>query len=655
MKKIIYILAFAFIAILATSCNDGFLDKTPLDKLSEEAVFNSDALAQSYVNGLYVCLPDPFQEGNIGCISDEGFFRYGGSSTRFIADGSMTPDNIMYMSEGGSLHNSRQTILNIWNRMYEYIYKMNYFINYVTTKKTGLSETAKNTLLGEVHYLRAWGYANLIERYAGVPIITRPYTLNDNFDTKRNDFDECVDFILADLDTAYNLLPSVDKAVQGRANKDVALALRSRLTLIAASPLFNDPQNPEGGIFRGKYDASKWQRALAASKAIVDRADVDGAYALGPTYDDYWINADSKEIIWGKFFVPTASTENDNSAKKAQLLYSVVYYNGWTSMNPTQAIFMDYEMKNGKKFFEDGSGYDPQHPFANRDPRFYKSLATNFSLYGHTESSGYAETPLDLSLYYSKSTRDDFAAGKTEPNYTEKGKHLWHATNTAGIELNKWYIPTKVITEAETGSVVYPWFRLAEMYLNYAECAYMTGDETTCRTYINKVRHRADVMMPDVTESGTSLFDRLVNERRIELAFETFRYFDLRRWKLAPQYENVPFAGMRTMILNGGKDTVYRVVRLYDESKNNTCYYWANNPSRDAYISGNRGEDIRYIQEYSWLGKTYKIDFGDCMLNISATQKKFPLSNGVYSNYLMPIPRNEITKSNGTIEQNPGY
>ncbi|MBR0291530.1 MAG: RagB/SusD family nutrient uptake outer membrane protein, partial [Bacteroidales bacterium] len=75
MKKIFYILATLS---LLTACNDGFLDKKPLDKLSEEAVFNSDALAESYINAIYTVLPDPFTEGNTGCISDEGFFRYGG-------------------------------------------------------------------------------------------------------------------------------------------------------------------------------------------------------------------------------------------------------------------------------------------------------------------------------------------------------------------------------------------------------------------------------------------------------------------------------------------------------------------------------------------------------------------------------------------------
>ncbi len=81
---------FTAAALFLVSCNNDFLNKTPLDKLSEDAVFNSTALAESYINALYTVLPDPFQEGNIGCITDEGYFRYGGSSTRYIASGNMT-------------------------------------------------------------------------------------------------------------------------------------------------------------------------------------------------------------------------------------------------------------------------------------------------------------------------------------------------------------------------------------------------------------------------------------------------------------------------------------------------------------------------------------------------------------------------------------
>lgn len=656
MKKRYLTILSVMAAVTMVSCQDDFLDKQPLDKLSEEAVFNSAALCESYVNALYNVLPDPFQEGNIGTISDEGFFRYGGSSTRYIADGSMTPSNVMYEEEGGQAHNTRTTTLNIWNRAYEWIYRMNYLLNYINENGTEMDDESRDRLVGEVYFLRAWAYYNLIQRYAGVPIITKTYGLDDEYNAKRDNFDDCVDFILKDLESAEKLLPEKENCVLGRINKDIVLALRCRVTMLAASPLFNDPENPTGSIFRGQYDFNgKWERAYKAAKAIVDRADVDGAYSLDDTYDGFWKDVNSPELIWAKYFISNADPDV-NSTKKAQLYYSVVYFNGWTSFNPTQAMMLDYEMTNGKKIFEPDSGYDPDHPFENRDPRFYYSCAAPFSKYCNTDNEGYHENELLLYLLYENTTIDDFAAGKTEPAWTSRGTHLWHATNTMGLELNKWYIPEKPITESEVGSVLYPWFRLGEMYLNLAECAYMLGYEDECRTYINKVRQRADVMMPEVTETGEALWDRVVNERRIELAFEFIRYFDLRRWKTAEFYENIPFAGMRTMILKNGAqaDTVYRVVRPYDESRNNTCYYWTNSKERQDYITAN-GKDIECVITYKWLGKEYKVDYGDCCLTVSPTQKYFPKNGDVYPNYLMPIPANEMAKANGTLVQNPGY
>lgn len=656
MKKI-YILMVAALALVA--CNDGFLDKTPLDKLSEDAVFNSDALAESYVNALYTVLPDPYQEGNVGCITDEGYFRYGGTSTRYIASGFMDPDNVMYMKEGGQAHNTRTTVLNIWNRTYEWIYRMNYFLTYIDENGSKMSESAKNRLTGEVYFLRAWSYFLLIQRYAGVPLITKPHSLDGDFTVERADFDTCVDFILDDLQRAYDLLPEKSKCVLGRVNKDTVLALKCRLTLIAASPLFNDPAHPEGGVFRGAYSKAKWDRAFDAAKAIVDRADVDGAYSLDDTYDGIWKDPNSPELIWAKYFVATSDAD-DNYTKKAQLLYTVEYWNGWESFHPTQAAQIDFEMKNGKKWFEEGSGYDEKHPYKNRDPRFYYCIAAPFYPYASTDKNGsYSETPLLLYYLYDGMTRDDFKAGTPEPAYTSKAKHTTSG-NHGGLELYKWYIPTEYISESQTGSKLYPWFRLAEMYLNYAEAAFQTGREDICREYINKIRQRPDVMMPEVTETGENLWDRLVNERRVELYAEMFRYFDLRRWKLADLYENVPLASAKTMVLQKGTqmDTVYRVARLYDESRNNTNYYWTNTDASKSYVySGYKGDarygkPIEWIITYKWLGKEYTIDYGDCILNQNPTPRYFPEDG---RNYLMPIPRNEITKSEGRLQQNPGY
>lgn len=656
MKKTFILMAAALALV---SCKDGFLDKTPLDKLSEDAVFNSDALAESYVNALYTVLPDPYQEGNVGCITDEGYFRYGGTSTRYIASGYMDPDNVMYMKEGGQAHNTRTTVLNIWNRTYEWIYRMNYFLTYIDENGSKMSESARTRLCGEVYFLRAWSYFLLIQRYAGVPLIMKPHALDDDFTVERSDFDTCVEFVLADLQRAFEMLPAKEDTPQGRINKDVVLALRSRLTLVAASKLFNDPEHPDGGIFHGAYSRDKWQRAFDAAKAIVDRADVEGAYSLDDTYDGIWKDVNSPELIWAKYFVATSDAD-DNYTKKAQLLYTVEYYNGWESFHPSQAAQIDFEMKNGKKWFEEGSGYDENHPYKGRDPRFYYCIAAPFYPYGSTDKNGsYSEELLQLYYLYDGVTRKDFEAGTEEPAYTQKARHTTSG-NHGGLELYKWYLPTEYISESQTGSKLYPWFRLAEMYLNYAEAAYMLGREDICREYINKVRQRPDVMMPEVTESGENLWDRLVNERRVELFAEMFRYFDLRRWRLADLYENVPLASARTMVLQNGTqmDTVYRVARLYDPAKNNTNYYWANTDASKSYsYSGFKsdaryGKPIEYIITYNWLGREYTIDYGDCILNQNPTPRYFPEDG---RNYLMPIPRNEITKSEGRLQQNPGY
>ncbi len=653
MKKIAIILAAALALV---SCKDGFLDKKPLDKLSEDAVFNSDLLAEAYVNALYTVLPDPFQEGNVGCISDEGYFRYGGTSTRYIASGYMDPDNVMYINEGGQAHNTRTTILNIWNRTYQWIYRMNYFLNYIDEKGSQMSDGAKTRLTGEVYFLRAWAYFLLIQRYAGVPIITKPHSLDGDFTTKRENFDDCVNFILKDIQRAYDLLPEKGSTAKGRINKDVALALKCRLTLVAASKLFNDPDNPEGSIFRGAYDHDgKWQRAFDAAEEFLTLC--GDHYSLDDTYDGFWKDVDSPELIWAKYFIAT-SDATDNYTKKAQLLYTVEYFNGWEAFHPTQAAQIDFEMKNGKKWFEEGSGYDPKHPYKNRDPRFYYCIAAPFSKYGNTDKNGnYKEDELLLYYLYDNMDMTDFAVGKEEPAYTSKAKHTTGG-NHGGLELYKWYIPTSYISESQTGTLLYPWFRLAEIYLNYAEAAYELGKEGICQDYINKIRQRPDVMMPPVTETGTNLFDRLVNERRVELYAETFRYFDLRRWKLADFYENVPLASARCMILKKGtvQDTVYRIARLYDPAKNNTNYYWGNTTASKEYCYAAPGEyynkPIQYIFTYKWLGKEYTIDYGDCILNQNPTPRCFPEDG---RNYLMPIPRNEITKSGQNLVQNPGY
>ena len=662
---------------MLAACNSDFLDKKPLDKLSEEAVFNSDALAEAFMNAIYTVLPDPFTEGNIGCITDEGFFRYGGTSTRYIADGRLDPSSIIDQNEGGPAHPTRTTYLNIWNRAYEYIYRLNYFIRYVEEKGSAMSDAGKKRLLGEAYFLRAWAYTNLIERYGGVVIVDKPFDdLGAEFTDTRANFDDCVTFIKGDLDKAYELLPAKTATELGRVHQDCVLALRCRMTLIVASPLFNDPNFPTGGVFRGAYSTQKYEEAFKAAKEICNRADVDGAYALDDTYDGFWEDINSPEIIWGKYFV-----QSSEQPHKAQLLYSLMDFGagGWESFNPTQAMWLDYEMKNGKKIFEEGSGYDPKHPFKGRDPRFDYCVLYPTKIYKWTDKDGgYNETPLMFYLLYENAELSDLDKGKPELETSKKASDQIHLTNTGGSGLIKWYLPDKYISDSMIGNVVWPWFRMGEMYLNAAEAAYYCHKEDSCRMYLNKVRSRADVMMPDITDTGENLWDRVVNERRIELAFEAFRYFDTRRLKIATTWENVPIAGMRTMLLKKGskQDTVYRCVQPANLVNKDRNYYWENTDERVSYIASNNKNDVTYIINYKWLGKTYTVDYGEAILNISPTQKWFPdkgysirpksgeltCSNTPgtenpedYPNYLFPIPQTEINKTQHRLLQNPGY
>ena len=622
MKKFLYIISAG---LLLSACTGDFLEKQPLDKMSEADVFSNAALATAYANSFYTILEDTFTEANIGSITDESWYNFGGSSTRIVASTFYTPDTFQYFNESdnGGLHNTRITHLNIWRNAYKGIRYINDFLTKM--EESTIADADKKSLMGEAYFFRAWLYANLIQRYGGVPIIKTVYGLEDEFKATRATFDECVAFILDDLKLAKENLPAYDKAPKGRANVDIAKALEARFTLIVASEYFNDPSDPAPAnpLTKGAYSKTKWDNALKANKAFLDEC--GSHYSLPATYSDFWTNPASTEIIWAKYFNNTSGDLAKRTAK-AQYYYGPASLGGWRGCAPTEALIIDYEMANGKKFFEEGSGYDPVHPWANRDPRFYATI-----LYPGCE---FRDITYDTFNYF-----ENRAAEKTSANGND------YANDHTGYGLRKFHLEDQPISASVTTTTHYVWFRLAEMYLNYAECCYMTGDEGTAREYINKVRTRAG--MPAVTEAGTNLFDRLVNERRIELAFEcAFRYFDLRRWKLAEYYEQIPWMGIYAYAYqdkladpNATDDEKYdyRVARVYDGTTNT----WPIAPAAEA----------QRVYKYTWLGKDYFVDFGDCHHKFGSTNKRFLKDR----NYLLPIGTLEIEKSEGSIVQNPGY
>ena len=582
MKKILLFL----ILPLFVACNEDFLERKPLDKLSEEAVFASAQLMEQYVNAIYNVIPHPFTEGSLAACTDEAYFRFGGTSCNRITRGELTANNVLH-SDGSDFHTSRMTFLPIWSRVFPYLRDMNAFLERVDN--ADVDENAKNRLKGEVLFLRAWTYSNLLLRYGGAPIIEKAFQLGEPYDLVRNNYDECVTFIIKDLNDAIALLD--DKpATRGRVGADACRALKARTYLYAASPLFNDPTDPTGSIFKGQYSRDKWRLARDAAKELIDA----NRYPLAPLFEDHWTNVNSSEVIWAKFFDATTAT---TSQYNAQLYYAPQPegLGGWDSCKPVENMVVEYEMAaTGKKPFEAGSGYDPADPWGGRDPRFYKSIATPESeIMGKTIK----------------------ICAPAPGNTVITSNDLWHnqsiGTEGTGYWLRKWVIDDAIVSESINSTLMYPWFRMAEIYLIYAEAALeFNGDVAACAEYINKIRDRADVKMPLIPNNLTEdeMRKKLIQERRIELAFENHRYFDVRRWKLAPIYEGAMLYGIRGF-----------------RSDNNTITW-------NVAKAGPNGEP----------------DFSDC-------RAMFTHRNFFPQHYLMPIPSSEVRKSLDLIVQNPHY
>ena len=622
MKKLLLILSLA--AFTLSSCDKGFLEKKPLDSYSEEDVYSNDQMCEAYVNTMYNVIPAPYSEGSIACCTDEGYFRYGGSSTNYVARGEMTPSKVMYFDEGGSTHGTRNIFINMWNRTYKYVRYMNDFLSKIDGA-TQVSDEYKKRLKGEVYFLRGWAYGNLLKRVGGFPYISYVFNTLDEANTRevyRDSFDNCVDSIYADLDMAISLLP--DKAnVQGRACADAARAMKARVAMFSASPLFNDPassaptsDNTAAGTaashamepWHGVYSAEKWTTAKNLVYEVIKRAEA-GAYSLDNSYEGYWTNINSPEVIWATYLLPTSKNMATYNYSFAQLFWMpATVFGGWVGCAPTENLVEEYEMKaTGKRPFETGSGYDATHPWDGRDPRFYKTILYHGSQFSFLKG-GTTDSTVTILCGQKAGT------AKTNDNFYDE------TNQCTGYWMRKFMIDHAKVSEnqGDNPTLMYPWFRLAEFYLDYAECFFNLGDAVTCCTYINKVRDRADVMMPHVNATGNTLKKKLYHERQIELAFENQRYFDVRRWKIADSTE---------------KKMSYGIIVYKNSEAGDYTYLLA---------TGKNGEaDFTALQAKN-RAKLAKGDY--------QSSRNFQPQH-----YLVPIPQNEVTKSEGRLIQNPYY
>jgi len=537
MKKVI--ISFLLASIVLISCKKNVLDVTPQDRIGETAVWGDEALIRAYQNELYNAIPHGFYIHMYSKYTDETNNSTPCCGANIFKQNTYTPDNISDVG-GGDFWGG---YMYYWNQGYTYLRKINIFLQKMT-ESGSLDFPDKKRLVAEAKFLTAFIYFNLIERFGGVPIVTDTYGLEDasSVTFKRNTFDECVAFIQTNIDAALPDLPdkypSTD-ANYGRATKDACYALASRLYLYAASPLFNPT-----------HDNAKWKKAADAAAVFTENA--DRGYTLYPNYRDLFnqnSGASQNEYILTRNF--TSSNFQQAPANNLGRRYGA--YGGWWASNgPTQNLVDDYDMINGEPAFtwsgntktiNPASGYDPNHPYWNRDPRFEASVIHD-SVVFHG----------DLLEMWVSSTSQQFGYDSWKQSSDNPRSSYW---------IRKFMPEVQPISFSEHYTIPWPHFRLAEIYLNYAEAKFELGDEAKCREYINKVRARVDMPGIPATVTGEALRQRLYNERRIELSFENHRFFDIRRWKIANIIENRPIYGMDIFLnMNTGVKTYTPVLLL---------------------------------------------------------------------------------------------
>ena len=495
---------FILISFLTISCKKTY-ESVPLNLLTEDYIWDkSDSngtYASQYLTSIYARLPLTYNR-----IGQD--FIDAASDDAVSSQVSISPAEIM--ATGGITVFSNPD--DSWAADYTGIRMCTNFLqNFGLVPLKNPDE--KKSWFGEARVMRALFYWELVRRYGGVPIIGDSIKgLKDNIELPRSSFNDCIAYIVDECDRANDSLRSdpVDDLHLGRFSKASALALKTRVLLFAASPLYNEKANGNALNGYASYDKSRWQLAAAAAKQLMDL----NIYTLEPVFKNIFINQRSSEVIFAHLNVPNTSIETINGP----VGFSSAPGSGNTS--PTQELADVFEMSNGKAISDPASGYDATKPYTHRDPRFAATLLFNGAKW------------LNTSL-------ETFDGGTSKP-----GGSL--TQTKTGFYLRKFMGNFEDQTSYANQYHDYIFFRYAEVLLNFAEAQNeFSGPDADVYSAIESIRRRAGLSpynLP-VDLSQDLMREMIHNERRRELAFEEHRFWDIRRWKIAEQVYNKPLHG----------------------------------------------------------------------------------------------------------------
>jgi len=568
MKKIINV-SVGLLLVLLTSCQKDFFDQVPNDQLTIEQTFQRRNLSEQYLANVYNYIKDEsYLAGNMAPwvgLSDEMDITYdrAGFNTFLVNVGNWSPSTPYWDSE-------------LYNSYYKGIRSASYFMQKIGGNAELLETTDGKAIItqwtAEARAVRAYLYFNLLRAYGPFMILPEE-SIQPDISPKdplmtlpRNSYDECVNYIVAELEKAKTDLPTHFTAQAdidyGRTTQLFCLALKSRVLLYAASPLFNGNSDYSGfknmdgkALMNTTFDMQKWKLAADAAKAVIETNLVsllkknNSSGNLDPllSYRDVFLDAWNVEVIFARNNNNLSVHERHNSPRGLG--------SGYASNGPSQQQIDAYFMANGKRpilgylangspIINPGSGYSETGFSTAADA--YTRVGT-YSMWVNREPRFYA------SINYNGATWINPIGGIINTTLSgESGMAGSHDYSRSGYFIRKNVSPasnpkTNVYTKRP-----YVMMRYAEILLNYVESLneYASGSSDILK-YLNMIRERAGIPQYGVgtgalpiPASQVEMREAIRNERRVELAFEHHRYFDAKRWKIAEQSDGGPFYGM---------------------------------------------------------------------------------------------------------------
>ncbi|WP_282112520.1 RagB/SusD family nutrient uptake outer membrane protein [Maribacter stanieri] len=623
-KRKLVLLGILTLALVPISCNEDFLETSPLDAISADATWADGSLSEAFVFNVYSSLGyGGFEEEGLSSLTDEAMFTHSGRGVNVITEGSLSP------SGTGNVN-----IIPQWNELYLAIRKANIAIQELPNAAFD-DQTLKDRLLGESYFLRAYYYHQLMRYYGGAPLIDAPYGLDDDYTIARDTYADNVTFVTDDLDKAISLLDGKD-VTPGRASMLSAMGLKSRVLTYAASDLRDGPTASAKSSVLGGYSNlelvaytsgdrdARWTLAKTAAKAVLDATTGYKLDLAAPA------TAEEAKQTYISIAMGGGSAVGD-AAARSELLFERTHsplftaesnwplggihqginngpngYHNWAGNTPIQQLVDDYQMMDGTDF-DWSNPEQASAPYENRDPRLAATVLYDGAAWKPRPDDVAAIDPYDeiQTGTYSDGSGGIIAGVDMRDSPIEN----WNGSRT-GYYVRKFIDPDPSLVDNQSSAQVVPWpfIRYTEIILNYVEASIALGDEGEARNWLNKIRFRAG--MPAITASGSELLDAYINERRVELAYEEHRFHDARRWMIADQTLGRGIKVMKvTATLKAGATP--RTPYQYDPTVYDYTYT----------VVDNNDNETR-----TWDDKMY----------------------------FMPISRDEINRNNLLI-QNPGY